>query len=171
MNEGHSPEIVLIAALGRNRELGINGELIWHIPGDLPRFKSITMGHPLVMGRKTFESIGRPLPGRTSIVISRDPGWSFAGVNTVRSAQAAIELAHAEHAERLFVIGGADIYGLFLDRADRLELTLIDEEAADADVFFPEYTGHGFTEVSRQTGPTGGLAHEYVTLERKPTQT
>ena len=171
MNEAGAPEIVLIAVLGRNRELGSGGKLIWTIPGDLPRFKAMTMGYPLVMGRKTFESIGRPLPGRTNIVISRNPDWRAEGVETVHSAEAALKAAGTGGTERMYVIGGAEIYRLFLARAERLELTLVDEEAADADVFFPDYSGLGFLPVSRQPGSVEGLVHEFVSLERKPIKT
>jgi dihydrofolate reductase len=166
MSQGNSPEVVLIAALGRNRELGKDGQLIWHIPGDLPRFKAITMGYPLVMGRKTFESIGRPLPGRTNVVLSRQPEWRADGVVKVNSVQDALEVVRSEEAERMFVIGGAEVYELFLGIAERLELTLVDQTSASADVFFPDYTGMGFRLASSLPGTSGELPHEYVTLIR-----
>ena len=168
MNENTSPEVVLIAVLGRHRELGSDGKLLWHIPGDLPRFKAITMGHPLVMGHKTFDSIGRPLPGRSNIVLSRDSEWNAAGIVKVDSADAAMHAVRAEGARCVFVMGGAAIYELFLEKADRLELTLVDEEAPHADVFFPDYSGFDFELVSRQDGSQDGLPHEYITLVRKP---
>lgn len=169
MSEIGPPEVVLIAVLGRHRELGNDGKLLWHIPGDLPRFKAITMGYPLIMGRKTFDSIGRPLPGRTNIVLSRNSGWNTTGIVKVDSADAAMRVAQEEGASCVFVIGGAAIYELFLGKAQRLELTLVDEEAPHADVFFPDYSGFDFELVSRQDGSPGGLPHEYVTLVRKPT--
>src|SRR5688572_7940409 len=115
-----------IAVIGKNRELGRNNDLLWHIPGDLPRFKKITNGHPVVMGRKTFESIGRPLPGRTNIVISSNPSFHPEGVVVVSSVEEALEKAKAaEGNEELFVIGGGKVFAETINRADRLYLTVV----------------------------------------------
>lgn len=126
----------LIVAIAENRVIGKDGALPWHLSADLRRFKRITMGHPLVMGRVTFESIGRPLPGRTSLVISRQPEWSSPGVIVARDLDAAIAVAGPAH--ELFVIGGAAIYALALPRADRIYLTRVLAQV-EGDTFFPEW--------------------------------
>ncbi len=110
--------INIIAALGKDRAIGKHNQLLWHVRADLVRFKEITTGHPIVMGRKTFQSIGRVLPGRTNIVITRDPNWKFDGVTTI-SLDEALEKACALD-EEVFVIGGGEIYAQALSRADRL---------------------------------------------------
>ena len=142
-----SPEIVLIAAIGKNRELGYQNKLLWQIPGDLPRFKQITMGSPIIMGRKTFDSIGHPLPGRQNIVISRNRSWSHIGVDCANSSSQALALV--TDAEKVFVIGGSEIYDLYIDDADRMELTEVDDAPAHVDVWFPDYEKYGFIENSR----------------------
>lgn len=130
--------ISIIAVIGKNRELGKDGKLLWHVPGDLPRFKKITTGHPVIMGRKTYESIGKPLPGRTNIVIShslKDPN-----VTVVDALENAIEIAKkSPGADEIFVIGGGQIFSQAIDIADRLYLTIVDK-TADADTFFPDYS-------------------------------
>lgn len=131
--------ISMIAAIGKNRELGKGNDLLWKIPEDLKRFKEITKGHSVIMGRKTYESIGRPLPNRTNIVITRDLNWAAEGVFPVASMEEAIELAKLKPGnDELFVIGGAQMYTLGLSYADKLYLTLIDD-VKEADSFFPEY--------------------------------
>lgn len=128
----------IIAVIGKNRELGKDEKLLWHIPGDLPRFKKLTMGHPVIMGRKTFASIGRPLPGRTNIVISRSLQGD--GVTVVSSLDEAIAVAKkSAGSEEIFVIGGGQVFAAAIDRADKLYLTVVDE-TADADTFFPDYS-------------------------------
>ena len=124
-----------IAALGENRVIGRGNRLPWHLPHDLRRFKAITMGHPMIMGRKTFDSIGRPLPGRRSIVLSRNPGWAAPGVETAPSLDAALERCTAE--EEVFVIGGESLFRESLQRCDRLYLTLV-HSTIEGDRFFPE---------------------------------
>lgn len=132
--------ISLIASLGKNREIGKDKELLWRIPGDLSRFKSITMGHPIIMGRKTYESIGRPLAGRTNILITRDPSLSIENCFVARSLAEALTLAdNAPGSDEIFVIGGGEIYKEAIKMADRLYLTLVDQSVEDADTFFPEY--------------------------------
>lgn len=145
----------LIAVIGKNRELGRDNKLLWHIPGDLPRFKKITTGHPVIMGRKTFESIGKPLPDRTNIIVSRS--LSFA----VSSVEAALEVAkHSPGSEEIFVIGGGNIFAQTINVSDRLYLTLV-ESQADADTFFPEYSA--FTRVVAKESHDG---YTYLTLEK-----
>ncbi len=132
--------ISIIAAIGKNRELGKNNELIWRISDDLKRVKELTIDHPIIMGRKTFESIGRPLPGRTNIVISSNVTYEAEGCEVSNSLDTAIQLAKAAPGnEEIFIFGGASIYEAALPHTDRLYLTLIDATDPEADTFFPEY--------------------------------
>lgn len=128
------PELVLIAAFAENRAIGLNNALLFHLPADLKHFKSLTYGHPVVMGRKTFESIGKALPGRKNIVVSRNP-VTVDGIIWAQTPSEAI-LAAGE-AEIIFIIGGASIYHFFLPIAHRLEITRIPGNPL-ADAFFPE---------------------------------
>ena len=128
------PRISLIVAWSRNGVIGRAGTLPWHLPEDLRRFKKITMGHPIIMGRRTWDSIGRPLPGRRSIVITRNASWSAAGCET--AAGLAQALALCEGSSEAFVIGGADIFAQALPLAQRLLVTRIDADF-DGDVYFP----------------------------------
>ena len=159
------PRLVLLAALDRDRAIGKDNALPWHLPDDLRRFKRLTLGHPVVMGRKTYESIGRPLPGRTNIVVTRDRTLSIPGTVIVHSLDEAI--AAAGEAEDVFVIGGEQIYGLALPRADRLELTEIDT-VIDGDAWFPEWDRAAFRETAREShvDAATGLAFRFVTYER-----
>jgi dihydrofolate reductase len=131
-------KLSIIAALGRNRAIGYQNQLPWRLPADLQRFKQLTLGHHILMGRKTFESIGRPLPGRTSIIITRQPEYKVEGCLVVHSLEEAIALAKARGEQEAFVIGGADIYAQALSIADRMYLTLV-EAAPEADAFFPAF--------------------------------
>lgn len=131
-----TPQISLIAAIGRDGALGVDGGMIWHLPGDLKRFKSLTFGHPVVMGRKTWESLPRrPLPGRKNIIITRNAAYEAPGGVTVRSLADAVASALPD--PEVFVIGGGEIYGLALSCATRLFLTRVDADAPHADTFFP----------------------------------
>jgi len=151
-----NPRVSMVAAIGRNRELGRTNELLWPIPEDLKRFKGLTMGHPVIMGRKTAESIGRPLPGRENIVVSRE-GLSL---------EEAIAKGRSLDTKEVFIIGGASIYAQALPVCGRLYLTLIDAEAPDADAFFPAYE-HIFTKkLSDEVRESSGLQYRWVTLER-----
>jgi dihydrofolate reductase len=139
---------VIVAAVGRNGVIGVAGGLPWRLPEDLARFKEITMGHALVMGRATYESIGRPLPGRSNIVLTRSPDWSGDGVDVVSSLQEAVDLA-ADRGQDVFFSGGAEVYRMALDISDRLELTEVDAEP-DGDTFFPPVDWSKWREISRQ---------------------
>ena len=130
--------VSIIAAIGKNRELGKMNELIWRISDDLKRFKTLTMGHPIIMGRKTYESIGKPLPGRTNIIVSR-MAPEAPGCTVVNSFVRALDLARNIDQQEVFIIGGAQIYAEALPLSDRLYLTLIDDTNAHADAFFPPY--------------------------------
>jgi len=150
---------VIVAAVARNGVIGVDGGLPWRIPGDMSRFKDLTMGGALVMGRETFESIGRPLPGRTSIVLTRDPGWFHAGVEVARSLDQALEIA-SSRGLIAFVSGGAEVYRAALGVADRMELTEVDAEPV-GDTLFPEVDWSQWREVARSDHP--GFA--FVTYE------
>lgn len=129
-------EIRIIAALTRNGAIGRRGDLLFHIPADLRHFKQLTLGHPIVMGRKTFESFPKgPLPGRRNIVITRNTDYIRDGIETAPSLEAAIALA--EGCEKIYVIGGGEIYRQALPLATHLDLTEIDATTPDADTFFP----------------------------------
>ncbi len=146
-------EVAAIAAIGKNRELGKGNELLWHIPDYLKRFKELSMGHPIILGRKTFESIvamiGKPLPGRTNIVVTRDTKWKREGVVTATSIEDALEKAKlAPGGEKVIIGGGAEMYKLALPYTDTLHLTLIDD-SKNADSFFPEFE-RNFTRVMRE---------------------
>ena len=139
-------KLTLIAALADNRVIGRGGTLPWHLPDDLRRFKSLTMGRPMLMGRRTFESIGRALPGRRNLVLTRGPAAFPPGVEAVATLAAA--LATCAGAEELCVIGGAEVYRQALPMATRLEITRV-HAAIDGDVFFPEYDAKQWREVAR----------------------
>ena len=163
--------ITTIAAIGLHREIGRGNQLLWHIPDDLKRFKALTTGHPCIMGRKTFESIvailGKPLPGRASIVVSRDAAYKGPTFVTAGSVEEAVEKAKlVSGSDDIFIIGGAQIYTAALAFCDRLLLTLIDDEAKDADVFFPEYTKEFSKIVSDESREHEGLRYRWVELSR-----
>lgn len=137
----NSPKISLIASIGLNRELGRGNELLFKIPEDMKMFKEKTTGHAIIMGRKTYESIGRPLPHRTNIVISRDTNYLIpdTSVRIAHSLEEAIEIGKTIEQKELFVIGGAQIYELAIPYADKLYLTVVGKKVNDADAFFPDY--------------------------------
>ncbi|PWA06545.1 dihydrofolate reductase [Flavobacterium psychrotolerans] len=127
--------VILIAAAGKNNALGKNNELVWHLPDDFKRFKALTSGHHIVMGRKTFESFPRPLPNRTHIIITRQKDYNPEGCIIVDSMEKALEISPIN--EDVYIIGGGEIYQLGLPFSDKIELTRV-FETFDADVFFPE---------------------------------
>ena len=128
--------VSMIAAVGKNLELGKNNNLIWHFKEDMKFFKDTTMGHTVVMGRKTFESLPKALPGRKNIVISSNAEYQAQGATVVTSVEEALQIADNEE---IFVIGGGKIYAEFLPYADKLYLTEIDAECEDADTYFPQF--------------------------------
>ena len=142
--------ITLVAAVAANGVIGREGELPWRLPGDLARVKQLTMGHVLVMGRRTYDSIGRPLPGRITVVVTRQPDWRAEGVLVADSVDAALEIA-ARHDPEVFVFGGGEIYAAALPRADRLVMTWVEQEPA-GDTTFPEVDWSQWREVGREAG-------------------
>jgi dihydrofolate reductase len=142
------PRVSLIVAMARNRVIGINNTLPWHLPADLKHFKALTMGHHIVMGRKTYESIGKPLPGRTSVVVTRNADYAQPGVIVVNSLEAAIA-ACGDDAE-IFVIGGAELYRQAIVLADRIYLTEIDADIS-GDVHFMELDRKLWIEAGRDS--------------------
>lgn len=141
--------ITLIAAIGKNNELGKDNDLIWHLPADLKRFKKVTSGHYILMGRNTFESIGKPLPNRTSVIITRNKNYFKDGCLIANSLEQAISLVNKN--EDAFIIGGAQIYkqALESDLVDRLDITIV-HESFEADVYFPKIDIEKWKEVSRE---------------------
>jgi dihydrofolate reductase len=159
------PHVVLIAAVAANGTIGLNNRLPWHIPGDLQRFKALTLGHAVVMGRRTFESIGRPLPGRENIVVTRSTQFAAPGCRVAHSLEEA--LAAAGDADQAFVIGGADLYREALPLAERLLLTEIGRDFP-GDAFFPVFDRTAFRETSRQRQRTpDGLTYDFVDYQRR----
>ena len=148
MNKKGEPLLVsIIVAMAKNRVIGRSGQLPWHLPSDLQRFKHLTMGHTLLMGSRTFEAIGQPLPGRRTIVLSRDPDYRAGGCEVATSIAAALQLA--KPAEELFICGGEDIYRQVLPFAERIYLTELEQEMA-GDAYFPELPAGEFRIMQRQ---------------------
>jgi dihydrofolate reductase len=137
--------VTLIAAVARNGVIGVDGDLPWRLPEDLRRFKALTLGGTLVMGRKTYESIGRPLPGRTTIVVTRQADWHADGVTVAHSLEDALALVEGD----AWVAGGGEVYAAALPYADRLEITEVDLEP-DGDAFFPEWDRSLWREVGHE---------------------
>ena len=156
-------QLSLIVALDRQRGIGVRNQLPWHLPEDLAHFKRLTTGHPIVMGRKTFDSIGRPLPNRRSIVITRDPAWRHDGVEVVHSLGDAVKLVGDAPA---FIIGGAQVFAEALDVADTLVVTEI-HETFECDTFFPPIDPARWRETERTAHTSAnGLAFDIVTYQR-----
>jgi dihydrofolate reductase len=159
--------ISIIVAAAENGVIGAQGELPWRLSDDLRRFKAVTMGKPIVMGRKTHESIGRPLPGRQNIVITRQSGFEAAGCDVVDSKEAA--LAAAGEADEIMVIGGSQVYALFLPYAGRLYLTRVHAEV-DGDAWFPELANEEWTlvaEEARTADERNEYDYSFLTYERR----
>lgn len=163
------PVLAMIAAMARNRVIGRENALPWHISADLKHFKRTTLGKPIVMGRKTFESIGRPLPGRTNIVVTRQEGYQPEGVRVVSSAEAAVREAYvvaaSDGADEVMVIGGEQLYRSLLPFARRLYLTEVDCEV-QGDAWFPVLEAGEWRELEREDVEEGEWRLSFVTLER-----
>ena len=157
------PELVAIAAVADNGVIGADNGIPWRIPGDLPRLKRLTTGHVLLMGRLTYDTLGRPLPGRTNIVLTRDRDWTAAGVLVAHDLDAALELAAREAPGRIvWVFGGGEIYRLAWDRLERLELTLV-HAAPAGDTTFPTIDAGEWTETAREANE----GFDFVTYVRR----
>lgn len=152
--------IVLVAALADNGVIGMDGDIPWRIPEDFAHFKRTTLGHTLVMGRATYDSIGRPLPGRTTIVLTRDPDWSAEGVLVAHDLDAALALAE-ELPGDVMVAGGAQVYAAAMGRADAQVLSLV-HQRPEGDTFFPEFDRDAWTETAREAHD----GYDVVWLER-----
>ena len=160
------PRISLLVAASENGVIGRDNGMPWHLPDDLKHFKTLTLAKPVLMGRRTFESIGRPLPGRTNLVLTRTPNWSVAGVTVVADLDAALRAAGA--APELVVAGGAQVYALALPRATRIYLTRI-HAVIDGDTRLPDINLLEWQETARQLHPADArhpYAMSFVTLER-----
>jgi len=165
-------KISLVWAMAQNRVIGRNNQLPWYLPEDLKYFKRITLGKPVIMGRKTFDSIGKPLPGRTNIVVTRNRDWSFEGVRTLDSLEAARELcenqAIVDGTEEAMIIGGAEIYRQAMPLADRLYLTEVHADV-EGDATFPEFDRSQWQEIAREDFEASGpnpYNYSFIILEK-----
>ncbi|VXB93475.1 dihydrofolate reductase [Luteimonas sp. 9C] len=160
------PALVLVAALDRQRAIGRGNAMPWHLPDDFRHFKTLTVGRPIVMGRRTAESLGRALPGRTNLVLTRSGRAPFDGMQAVATLEAAIAAAKAQDATELCVIGGGEIYALALPCADVLQLTHVDTVVEGADAFFPAWDAATWQEISRTAHAADARhAHAFAFVE------
>ena len=172
-----APTVSLLAAVATNRAIGINGALPWRLPADLRRFKRVTMGSPIIMGRRTYDSIGAPLPGRRNIVITRAENFAPVGAEVAPSPRAALNLAADDNPSEIFIIGGAQIYEWALREgvADRMHLTEV-ACAPEADAFFPPFAKNEWRESAREPGdaeseiPYAFVRYDRVVPEKEPQQ-
>jgi dihydrofolate reductase len=158
------PIVSIIAAIDENGGLGKNNQLLFKIPADLEHFKEITSGHPVIMGRKTFDSIGQPLLDRTNIIVTRIQDYQVNGCLVAHSIEEAIEMAHKEDSQEVFVIGGGQIYEQAIDLADKLYLTIVEGEH-EADTFFPDYSEFKKV-ISEEKHESDGYKYRFLELER-----
>ncbi|HWZ14883.1 MAG TPA: dihydrofolate reductase [Mucilaginibacter sp.] len=159
--------VSIIVAISENHAIGKNNQLLWHLPGDLKHFKDTTTGHTIIMGRKTFDSVGKPLPNRRNIVITRQP-ITIEGCEVVNSVEAALALCKDE--DEVFIGGGAEIYKLAMHLTDRIYLTIVHQHF-DADTFFPEIDMTEWKEVSHEDherDSKNAIPYSFITLERWP---
>lgn len=165
-----TPALVLLAAIDRDYAIGKDGDLPWHLPDDLKRFKALTLGKPMLMGRKTAQSLGRALPGRRNLVLTRTGKVPYAGMQAVASLEEAQSIAATDGAQDLCVIGGGDVFALALPQARRMYLTLVDTAVAGADAFFPRFDPQEWEVVARETHPADAkhaFAFEFVDYRRR----
>ena len=157
-------KLAIVVAMNADRVIGLNGDMPWHIPEDLRHFKRVTMGHAILMGRRTWDSIGRPLPGRRNIVITRNRDFQAPGAEVAHSLQQAVKMARLGGDDEPRIIGGATIYTMAMPVTTTLYLTEIDREL-EGDTFFPEFDRSEWEETARREGRTEGV--HFVTLQRK----
>ena len=155
--------LAIVAAVARNRVIGHNNTLPWHLPEDLRHFKALTLNHPIIMGRKTFLSLGHALPQRQNIVLTHSKNWQPEDALVAHSLSQALTLAHPS--EEIFIIGGASVYAAALAEVDRLYLTEIEAEI-DGDCYFPPYDSQAFIEIQRRPSRDKQLSFSFVTYER-----
>ena len=165
------PRFSILVAMAKNRVIGKNNTLPWRLSADLKRFKQLTMGHHIIMGRKTYESIGRPLPGRTSVIVTRQPDYQVPGAIVVGSIAEALKVCNEEKDmnQESFVIGGAEIYQQALELCQRMYITEIQQEF-DGDTLFPEFNPQEWREIFREKhrlDEDDGLEYHFVVLDRK----
>jgi len=165
------PRFSILVAMAKNRVIGRNNALPWQLSPDLKRFKQLTMGHHIVMGRKTYESIGRPLPGRTSVIVTRQPDYQVPGAIVAGSIAEALKVCSEgkEMDQEIFVIGGAEIYQQALGSCQRMYVTEIQQEF-EGDALFPEFNQQEWREISREKhrlAEDDGLEYHFVVLDRK----
>ncbi len=158
------PRISAIAAISENRVLGNKGKIPWHIPEDMKRFRRVTRGHPVIMGRKTYESIGKPLSDRLNIIVTRQEEYHPAGVEIMPDVNKAIDYAQMHEDEEVFIIGGGQVYAAALPRTERLYLTVVKAEFA-GDTYFPEYTEFS-KEIGRTYSSDDKYEYVFLTLEK-----
>lgn len=163
--------VVIVAGMSRDRHvIGKENGLLWHVPEDMKRFRRLTMGHPVIMGRKTFESIlsilGKPLPGRTNIVITRNPAYQHAGAITTTSLEAAFKAAMVEGPSEIHIGGGEEIYRQALPHVDRLHLTFFFDEP-EGDAFFPDFSGAFLVDKEHPPQVHEGLTYQWVDFVRR----
>jgi dihydrofolate reductase len=161
------PRVSLIVAMSENRVIGVANGLPWRLPAELRHFRAVTMGHPIIMGRKTHESIGRVLPGRRNIVVTRNRQYVSNGVEVAHSVVEAIE--RCSDSNEVFVVGGAELYNETIDRADRIYLTLVHTRVDGGDTYFPEISPEVWREMERVPSPAdenNPLACEFIVYER-----
>ncbi|MEW5707868.1 MAG: dihydrofolate reductase [Pseudomonadota bacterium] len=157
------PRIALVVAMARNGVIGAGNALPWRLPEDLKHFKALTMGHCVVMGRKTFDSIGKLLPGRQNVIVTRRADYAVSGARVVHSVEEALE--SCERQDEIFVIGGAELFRDLIDRADRMYVTELMQDF-EGDVYFPAYDRSAWREVSRERRRAGDLEYHFVVYER-----
>ena len=167
----HTVPIVIVVGLGReDRALGYKNDLLWHVPEDLKRFKKLTMGHPVIMGQKTFESIleilGKPFPGRTNIVATFDKEFSYEGAKVAHSLEEAVEIAQSENPEEIHIGGGGEIYRQMLPFTERLHITWFFDEQ-DGDTFFPEFEEDFEVVEESEMQEHNGVKYQWVDYKRK----
>lgn len=155
--------ITIIAAIGENNELGLDNKLIWHIKEDLKRFKKLTTGHSIIMGRKTFESISKALPGRLNIVLTKNKNFKFKNVSTASNIHEAIELTKDD--EQPFIIGGSEIYSLFINMAQTIELTRV-HNSFKADTFFPDINFGKWNKIYEEKFNLDNLPYSFITYKK-----
>ena len=157
---------IIVALAGKKRVIGTKGGMPWYIPEELKRFKEITMGHPIIMGRKTYESIGKALPGRTNIVITHDPAYQAEGCIVVHDLNEAFRLAASTQGhDEVFIIGGGEVYKEALPKTDKLYLTMIDKEI-EGDTFFPDYSDFKKVIWQSEKQQSDGFKYRFLELER-----